>query len=122
ATANSRYESYYETEGFRYLDSAYRHANKLSVNEQFKFYGYYCGYYYQAKKDYLKAMAYADSMVWIIESTDNEEKMVHQYAQAYYSKGDVYFGAGNYDEAYKYFFKSKIIASKLDDCISSEYR
>lgn len=122
AEASKRYGSYYETPALQFLDSAYQHAPELSTNERFKFYGYYCGYYYQMKKDYLKAMAYADSMVWIIEKTNNERKMVHQYAQAYYSKGDVYFGAGNYDEAYKYFFKSKIIAANLDDCIASEYR
>ena len=120
-TANKRYGFYYEGKAFNYLDSAYRHAKSLTVMERFKFYGFYCGYYYQVKRDYLKAMAYADSMVLTIEQSDNQDKMVKQYAQAYYSKGDVYFAAGNYDDAYKYYFKTKIIARDLDDCTSSEY-
>src|SRR5690606_10092725 len=98
-----------------------RHAKKLTVMERFKFYDFYCGYYYHARKDYLKAMAYADSMVLVIEQTNNQEKMVRQYAQAHYSKGDVYFITGNYEDAYKYYFKTKIIAKELDKCTSSEY-
>jgi signal transduction histidine kinase len=119
--ANKRYGFYYKGKAFNYLDSVYRHAKKLSVNERFKFYGFYCGYYYQQKKDYLKAMVYADSMVLIIEQSNNQNKMVKQYAQANYSKGDVYFAAGNYDDAYKYYFKTKLIAKDLDKCTSSEY-
>ncbi|HEY1061040.1 MAG TPA: ATP-binding protein [Daejeonella sp.] len=120
-TANKRFGFYYEGKAFNYLDSTYRHAKELTVNERFKFYGFYCGYYYQAVKDYSKAMAYADSMVWIIEESNNESKMVKQHAQAYYSKGDVYFAAGNYEDAYKYYFKTKVIAKELDQCTLSEY-
>ncbi len=119
--ANKRYGFYYEGNAFNYLDSAYNHAKELTVNERFKFYGFYCGYYYQAVKDYSKAMAYADSMVWLIEKSNNERNMVKEHAQAYYSKGDIYFAAGNYEDAYKYYFKTKVIAKELDNCTLSEY-
>jgi signal transduction histidine kinase len=119
--ANHNFGFNYGDPSFNYIDSAYRHAEKLTLRERFKFYGFYCGYYYQGKRNYKKAMAYADSMVAIVEQSGNEDKMVREYAQAYYSKGDIHFVAGNYEEAYKYYFKTKIIAKKLDQCTSSEY-
>ncbi|SKB64273.1 tetratricopeptide repeat-containing sensor histidine kinase [Daejeonella lutea] len=120
-TATKRYGGFYEPKAAAYIDSVYRNSGKLSVMERFKFYDFNCGYNFHATKDYLKAMAYADSMAWVIEQSNNQDKMVKQYAQAYYCKGDVYFITGNYQEAYQAYFKTKIIARELDKCTSSEY-
>lgn len=106
----------------RQLDSILQHNPELDASARFKIYGNLCSYYYVHKKNMAKAMRYADSMILVIEKSGNYENYIRELALGYYSKGDVLFAVGRYDDAYKNYYRAKqILALKKDSCTSSDY-
>lgn len=104
------------------LDSILQNNPELDASARFKIYGNLCSYYYVHKKNMAKAMRYADSMILVIEKSGNYENYIRELALGYYSKGDVLFVMGRYDDAYKNYYRAKqILALKKDSCTSSDY-
>lgn len=104
------------------LEQILRNNPQLDASSRFKIYGNLCSYYYLHKKNMAKALNYADSMIWVIEKSDNYENYIRELALGYYSKGDVLFAMGRYDDSYKNYYRAKqILSLKKDNCTSSDY-
>lgn len=104
------------------LERILRNKPQLDASSRFKIYSNLCSYYYLHKKNMPKALNYADSMIWVIEKSDNYENYIRELALGYYSKGDVLFAMGRYDDSYKNYYRAKqVLALKKDDCTSSDY-
>ena len=109
-------------------DASYRKLVKilaeqpnLSIRPKFNIYGSLC-YYHFYKKDLNKALLYADSMVLVLQKSNEPDKYLRELAQGYYSKGDILFYLGSYDESYQNYYRAKeIISSNQDNCLSSDY-
>jgi tetratricopeptide (TPR) repeat protein len=96
-------------------------SNDISTLARFKIYSHFCGYYYLKKVDLSKSLLYADSMISVIEASD---PIVYssELAQGYYSKGDVLFALGKYEESFdNYHYAKKVMSFKKDNCTSSDY-
>jgi len=103
------------------------YMNKLLSNKEinavskFKIYGNFCAYYYRDKRNLPKALLYADSMIMVIEQV-GEGKYLNELARGYYSKGDVLFSLGKYEESFNHYYTAKkIMAAKKDNCTNSDY-
>jgi len=108
-------------------DSTLAYLNKLLQNKQltplskFKLYNGICTYYYLGVKNFPKADLYADSMIMVMEQSD-PEKYAKELALGYYSKGDVLFSLGEFDESFKYYYRAKnVMLVQKDNCVSSDY-
>jgi len=108
-------------------DSTFAYLNKLLQDKQlsplsrFKLYNGICAYYYLGHKDYPKADLYADSMIMVIEKSD-PEKYARELALGYFSKGDILFALGDYDESFKNYYRAKsVMSAQKDNCVSSDY-
>lgn len=103
----------------KFIDSAISGKN-LTVEERFKVYGFKCDIFHNRTNDPKKASLYADSMMYVVEQ--HKEKYNQEYALANYSKGDVLFKAGNYDEAYTHYYQARLAGkTDLDSCTLGEY-
>jgi signal transduction histidine kinase len=95
--------------------------NDISTVAKFKIYSHFCGYYYLQKVNLSKALLYADSMISVIEAAD-PVGYSSELAQGYYSKGDVLFALGKYEESFdNYHYAKKLMSNKKDNCTSSDY-
>ena len=94
---------------------------KLSAKSKFDVYNAFYLYYFFGRK-YEKALPYTDSMLNVIEATNNKKKYIKELASAYYCKGDVLFRLGAYEEAYKNYFLAKKLQPVIkDQCANSNY-
>jgi signal transduction histidine kinase len=92
-----------------------------STVAKFKIYSNFCGYYYLTNKSLSKSLLYADSMINLIESAD-PILYSSELAQGYYSKGDVLFALGKFEESFdNYHYAKKIMSAKKDNCTNSDY-
>ncbi len=79
-------------------------------------------YYHFIKGELTKASLYNDSMIRLVDQPMLGKKYMNELARAYYSKGDILFKMGHYDESYKhYFYAKKLIDQHPDKCLSSDY-
>lgn len=108
--------------GLRYLDSAVAKQSNMTIADKFEYYRLHCFYNYRATKNYRRALLYADSMQNLLESTHNEKKYAKQYSISAFSKGDIYFAIDQYPEAYKCYYKGKVIGrNNFDSCALGDY-
>ena len=96
-------------------------AQNRGVESQIKLYADLCYYQFTFKKDLLKGLSYADSLILLAEKSD-PDLYSRELSLGYYSKGDILFALGNYDEAYQnYYAAKKIMDTKKDNCTSGDY-
>jgi signal transduction histidine kinase len=108
--------------GIRYLDSAVAKRNDVDIADRYEFYRLHCFYHYRTTRDLNKALLYADTLEAFIEATHNEKKYAKQYSIAAFSKGDVLFALNKYSEAYKYYYKGRVIGkNNFDNCALGDY-
>ncbi len=67
------------------------------------------------------AMAYADSMLAVIERNSDYDWNDYKIADANNAKADAYYYKGNYNEAYKWYNKSKEKFTSTDSCLNGSY-
>jgi signal transduction histidine kinase len=86
-----------------------------------KIYSDLCYYHFTIKHDLPKGLLYTDSMLMAVENA-GPEHFSKQFALGYYSKGDILFALGRYDEAYKnYYAAKKIMDASKDRCSNGDY-
>jgi len=79
-------------------------------------------YYYVGKKNYTKAMEYADSILFVIQEKGLEKKYVKNMGHALLRKGDAYMGGNNYTDAFKCYYEGKrYIETTRDTCLFTEF-
>lgn len=97
------------------VDSLYKVYPDAGVDCKFEFYGDAIYIYYFLKKDYQKAMQYADRQLLLVRNNPTISNYHKLYSDANISKADIYFNTGDYDEAFEYLFQAKIAAEKSND-------
>ncbi len=109
-------------QGIYYLDSAFAHINKPTVNDKFRFYAFHYVYAQKVKLNYKKALALADSMLVTAQKSTGKQQYVSNFAEANYAKGDSYFSLNQYNDAYQCYFQGYLIAKNyLNKASLSDY-
>lgn len=94
--------------------------DELNPVAQMKRYSALCYYNYTYKKDFVRSLLYADSLIGVAEA--DPDHYITDVALGYNAKADILFALGNYDEAYKnYYAARKILNTKKDNCSNSDY-
>ncbi|MEO6523419.1 MAG: ATP-binding protein [Mucilaginibacter sp.] len=120
-TANRLYDIS-PAKGIHYIDSVIANQKNVDVGDKFEFYRLHSYYHYVTTHNYEKALLYADSLEALIEATHNEKKYAKQYGIAAFSKGDLLFALNRFPEAYKYYYKGRIIGrNNFDSCTIGDY-
>ncbi|HEY4197695.1 MAG TPA: tetratricopeptide repeat-containing sensor histidine kinase [Mucilaginibacter sp.] len=105
-----------------YLDSAYAHIEKPTINDRFRYYSFHYVYAQKAKNNYKKALVYADSMLVTAQHSVSKQQYVSNFAEANYAKGDTYFSLNQYNDAYQCYFQGYLIAKNYLNKVSlSDY-
>src|ERR1700759_3206549 len=97
-------------QGIYYLDSAFAHINKPTVNDKFRFYAFHYVYAQKVKLNYNKALALADSMLVTAQKSTGKQQYASNFAEANYAKGDSYFSLNQYNDSYQCYFQGYLIA------------
>jgi signal transduction histidine kinase len=96
-------------------------SKNINTRSKFKIYSSFCAYHYRDKRNLPKALLYADSMILLVENAGGG-KYLNELAQGHYSKGDVLFALGKYDESFDHYYTAKrIMAATKDNCTNSDY-
>ena len=79
----------------------------------------YCAEIYRRDfKDYDKYIAYADSMLIVLDKNGQSPDLQYRYVEAYNMKADALFSKGLYSESYDYYYKAKKLAGETGDTCS----
>jgi signal transduction histidine kinase/tetratricopeptide (TPR) repeat protein len=104
----------------RFLDSALQ-GKSMHVPEKMIVYGFKSDIYNNRLQQYNMAMLYADSMLQMVEK-EGTSRYKTEYTLANYNKGDILFNQKNYNEAYSYYYKARLVGkTNLDSCTLGEY-
>jgi len=95
-----------------YLNSVTPKYKDLDIVQRFEYYAINYNYNFHIKNDYKVAMPYADSILNLFNTPEKKLKYIVKYGQAFFFKGDVLFELEKYNEAYSYFYRGKLIATK----------
>jgi two-component system, OmpR family, sensor histidine kinase VicK len=109
--------------GVHYLDSAFSQIKDPMPNDRFRYYAFHFVYSKKVLHDPKIELLYADSMLNIaLQSGVSEKSYVSNYAEASFAKGDAYFDAGKYAEAYQSFYQGYFIGKNyFDNSVLAEY-
>jgi signal transduction histidine kinase len=120
--ASSIYNTGDTLQTFKYLNAITPEYKKANVLEKFRYYNFYADMYASRLKDYYNAMAYADSMMILIENNKLQDVLPVEWAHVNYIKGDILFDMGDYEKAYDYYFKARFISKNNGDtCVLAYY-
>lgn len=106
--------------GLHFFDSVIRFYKEASVADKIAYYDFCYTVYDHLGKGY-RAQNYADSMLFLLEGTNNTETLKQQYAYANFNKADKLYEEGNYSKAYDYYYKAKSVAETMDDSCTLGY-
>jgi signal transduction histidine kinase len=121
-SANRLYDANKHVEAIRYINSATGQYKDLSLSQKFEYYAFNYNYLFHLKRDNISAMPYADSIISLFNTPEIKAKEVTRYGEAFFFKGDILFAENRYNEAYRYFYQGKLIASKdTNDCALNDY-
>lgn len=112
--ATQKFDGGEQMGSIRYIDSVYATSGYISLRDRFEYYNFLYDRYNRLNS-HNKARLYVDSMLRLIENTDNTEQMAAEYAESNYYMGDLLFEEGYYDDAYKFYYKAKTIAKNTND-------
>ena len=116
------YDTGHELKALHKLDSATRNYHNLDIRQWFAYYTHHYNYQYFIKGNEALAGLYTDSMLMLFDSQEKKLKYPSQFGMANFYKGGVLFDQNKYEEAYQYYYRGKIVASRnLDDCTLSDY-
>ncbi|MDR3714649.1 MAG: tetratricopeptide repeat-containing sensor histidine kinase [Puia sp.] len=112
-SAQGMYDLAHPHGGMHLVDSVYAIFPNPGVGDLYMKYSFKCDYYCKEQiRDYYKGLLYADSMIQVIHKAGLESRFNKEFADANFSKGDIYFKLGKYVEASKCYYNGKIFAEK----------
>lgn len=121
-SANRLYDANKQVEAIRYINSVAGQYKDLSLSQKFEYYAFNYNYLFHLKRDNEHAMPYADSILRLFNTPEIKAKEVSRYGEAFFFKGNVLFSEKKYNEAYRYFYQGKLIASRdTNDCALNDY-
>lgn len=116
------YEHNNMLKGLRYLDSSMRHLPHLTVADRFRGYSMMYFYYSKTQQHPEKALAYADTMLLVIQGTPDKNRYNSFYAEGNFARGDALFDLERYTESYNSYYKGYLIGkSDFNNCTLSDY-
>jgi len=116
------YDSGYKTKGLEIVIAARNHSGKLSLANQLDYFAYCYESYRKTVQDNDKCLAYADSMIQLLNNSTQSKHYKGRYVQAYNMKADALFAKGFFNESYDYYYKARIQARENgDSCSMSKY-
>lgn len=120
--AGQVYDSGYKAEALEMVRSVRNHSPELSIQDQINYFAY-CGEIYRKDfNDYDKYIAYADSIVEVLEKNKVVKQLPARCIQSYEMKADGLLSKGMYNEAYEYYYRAKKLAEETrDSCSLSQY-
>jgi two-component system sensor histidine kinase VicK len=109
-------------QGIHYLDSAFAEIKHPTINDRFRYYSLNFMYDKKTIHNSRLEIIYADSMLAVAAKSDNDKQYVANFAEANFAKGDGYFDAKQYNEAYRCFYQGYFVGKNhLNNIILSEY-
>lgn len=119
---NRIYDAKKAEQSMYYLDSAFSHLSNTIRNDTFRYYSLHFMYNKRVVHNTDKELLYADSMMAVANRCLHEKQYVTFFSEANFAKGDAYFDAHQYNEAYKYFYAGYFLGKNhFNDQILSEY-
>lgn len=107
--------------GLAYLDSSIQHINP-STTDRFRYYSFHYVVNNRVKHNTAVALKYADSMLYVIESSDDKNRYLPFYAEANFARGDVLFEMGRYNESFSNYYQGYLTGkNSLNTCTLSDY-
>src|ERR1700744_1390158 len=121
-TTNRIFDGGNPSKAIHYLDSATSQYKFLSLRQKFDNYEIHFNYFYHIRNNKDKAMLYADSMLNLTGTRNEQLKYPAEYGRASFCKGDVLFDEAKYSEAYQCYYQGKVAgSSSLNDCTLGDY-
>ncbi|RYZ55849.1 MAG: tetratricopeptide repeat protein [Sphingobacteriales bacterium] len=105
----------------RYLDSMAWFSSS-DAHIVYDIYGFRHAHYLNVVKDYGRALLYADSMLFLVNSRKDIDWDASLLANAYNAKADIYFEKGRYRQAFEWYNKARQLSDKeLNSCLQGAY-
>ncbi|HEX9510450.1 MAG TPA: tetratricopeptide repeat-containing sensor histidine kinase [Puia sp.] len=112
----------HKEKAFAFLDSVYNVFPDPGPEDLFRKYDYKRHYFYETRKDYLRAMVYVDSQLFVIRDKSSQKGFIEDYGRALFSKGDILLEERKYSDAFLYYYQGRQIIEKTGDtCVFGEY-
>ncbi|MFC0515845.1 ATP-binding protein [Mucilaginibacter angelicae] len=116
-----------EKEAFNLIDAGFSKIKRPGIGDRWRKYRFKYKTAFQTARlnndpvELKIANNYADSMLNVMNTEDIRQKYPEEYSKTLFSKGDLLLEAGNYDEAYRAFYKGKVFAEKHGDNCSRAF-
>lgn len=116
-----------EKEAFNLIDAGFSKIKRPGIGDRWRKYRFKYKTAFQTARlnnDSIElkiANNYADSMLAVLNTEEIRQKYPDEYSKALFSRGDLLLEAGNYDEAYRAFYKGKLFAEKRGDNCSKAF-
>ena len=122
AGVNKFFDAKQPEKGIKYLDSAFNKLSDPTINDKFRFYGLHFVYSKKTLHSPKNELLYADSMLNIAQSDVKGNAYVSNFAEANFAKGDAFFDANRYNDAYRCFYQGYFLGKNhLDNSVLAEY-
>ncbi|WP_207632558.1 tetratricopeptide repeat protein [Foetidibacter luteolus] len=108
---------------FSKMDSVFRLLKQPGVRDYFECYNRKRDFYFSVRKDYERAMLYADSTIAVLKTRLDDNSIAMEYASALFLKGDICFAQKDFDEGMYYYSTAKVFAGAhlKDSCVGTGY-
>lgn len=107
------------------VDSHFSGFPRVSVIDQYRYYRFrfdLYNSYYSPCYDPLRALTYADSMVWLLKDRRLTLRLPAEYAAASSLQGQIYIELKRYSEAFRVYGSCRVIAERTgDSCLVAQY-
>jgi signal transduction histidine kinase len=105
-----------------FVISQHRDTSKLTLLDNLNYYFYCWNIFKKDLNDYDRCIAYADSMVRILDNSKYGKTLKGKYVEVYNMKADALFAKGLYNESYDYYYRAKTLANENgDSCSMSKF-
>ena len=105
------YDSGGKLNALYYVRNQHQHAKNLNIEDELNYYTYVNTIYMKDIQDYDKSIELADSMIHLLEKSGQIDNMPIRHIQALNTKADALNAKGLYNEAYKTYFRAKVLAN-----------
>lgn len=104
----------------RYIDTLREKLQDTSVMSRYNFYWLYYDTYLRGSHEN-EAIVFVDSMLQLLENTQNTNRYYKRYIEANYYKADILLAQKRYNESYQYYYNALQYAEKYNDTCQSSY-
>ena len=122
ANVDKRYDSGDKIQALSTALAFHAQAKHLSTTDELNYYTYCSEIYRKDLRNYDKYIAYADSIIALLDKNHQNKNLLSRYVHAYNMKADAYFSKGLYNESFEYYYQAQVLAKETgDSCELSKY-